>query len=75
MRRICGDLKEEDKGTNKIVGWCIGHGLEELDFKEIGGGFLVRFHAPEELLSLIPDKTNVDLQEVGLNERQINRPL
>ncbi len=65
------DVEQWGKGTNKIVKWCVEHGLKEPDFEDIGGGFLVKLHAPEDILSLIPDKTKVNLQEIGLNERQI----
>jgi predicted HTH transcriptional regulator len=58
-------------GTNKIVKWCLEHGLREPDFEEIAGGFLVRFYAPEDILSLIPEPGKIDLEELGLNERQI----
>lgn len=65
------NIEQWGKGTNKIVQWCVEHGLKEPDFKEIGGGFLVKFHAPKDLLSLIPEKGKVDLKELGLNKRQI----
>ena len=65
------DIEQWGRGTNKIVNWCVGHGLKEPDFEEIGGGFMVKFHAPEEILALVPDKTKVDLRELGLNERQV----
>ena len=45
--------------------------MKEPDFEEIGGGFLVRAYAPEDILSLIPDPTKIDLREFGLNKRQI----
>lgn len=32
---------------------------------------MVKFHSPEDLLSLIPEKGKIDLKELGLNERQI----
>lgn len=65
------NIEQWGKGTNKMVQWCVEHGLKEPDFEEIGGGFLVKFYAPEDLLSLIPEKGKVDLKELGLNERQI----
>lgn len=65
------NIEQWGKGTNKIVQWCVEHGLNEPDFEEIGGGFLVKFYAPEDLLSLIPEKGKIDLKELGLNERQI----
>ena len=65
------NIEQWGKGTNKIVQWCVEHGLNEPDFEEIGGGFLVKFYAPEDLLSLIPEKGKVDLKKLGLNERQI----
>jgi len=66
------NIEQWGKGTNKIVGWCIEHGLKEPDFEEIGGGFEVIFYAPEDILKLIPDKGKIDLKELGLNERQIS---
>ena len=65
------NIEQWGKGTNKIVKWCIEHGLKEPDFEEIGGGFEVIFYAPEDILKLIPDKGKIDLKELGLNERQI----
>jgi ATP-dependent DNA helicase RecG len=65
------NIEQWGEGTNKIVRWCLEHKLKEPDFEEIGGGFLVRFYAPEDILSLIPEPTKVDLRELGLNERQI----
>jgi len=65
------NVEQWGEGTNKIVKWCLEHGLKEPDFEEIGGGFLVKFYAPKDILSLIPESTKVDLKEVGLNERQI----
>jgi len=58
-------------GTNKIVQWCVEHGLKEPDFEEIGAGFEVIFYASEDILKLIPEKGKVDLKELRLNERQI----
>jgi ATP-dependent DNA helicase RecG len=65
------NIEQWGEGTNKIVRWCLEHGLKEPDFEEIGGGFEVRFYAPEDILSLIPEPTKVDLRELGLNKRQI----
>jgi len=56
---------------NKIVKWCLEHGLREPDFEEIAGGFLVGFYAPEDILSLIPEPGKINLEKLGLNERQI----
>ncbi|MGB7533278.1 MAG: hypothetical protein WA977_09965 [Halobacteriota archaeon] len=56
---------------NKIVKWCLEHGLREPDFEEIAGGFLVSFYAPEDILSLIPEPGKINLEKMGLNERQI----
>ena len=47
------------------------HGLREPDFEEIAGCFLVRFYAPEYILSLIPEQGKIDLEKLGLNKRQI----
>jgi len=65
------NIEQWGKGTNKIVKWCVDHGLKEPDFKEIGGGFEVVFYAPEDVLKLVPEKEKIDLKEIGLNERQI----
>lgn len=65
------NIEQWGKGTNKIVQWCVKHGLREPDFEEIAGGFMVKFHSPEDLLSLIPEKGKIDLKDLGLNERQI----
>lgn len=65
------NIEQWGKGTNKIVDWCKEHGLKEPDFEEIAGGFLVKFYVPEDVLSLVPEPTKVDLRELGLNERQI----
>jgi ATP-dependent DNA helicase RecG len=65
------NIEQWGEGTNKIVKWCLEHGLREPDFEEIAGGFLVRFYAPEDILSLIPDPGKIDLEKLGLNGRQI----
>ena len=65
------NIEQWGEGTNKIVKWCLEHGLREPDFEEIAGGFLVRFYAPEDILSLIPEPGKIDLEKVGLNKRQI----
>lgn len=65
------NIEQWGKGTNKIVEWCVGHGLKEPDFREIAGGFLVTFYAPSDILSLVPQPAKTDLKELGLNERQI----
>ena len=65
------NIEQWGKGTNKIIQWCIKHGLKEPDFEEIGGGFEVVFYAPEDILKLIPEKGRTNLKELGLNERQI----
>lgn len=65
------NIEQWGTGTNKIVKWCVEHGLEEPDFKNIGGGFEVLFYAPRDILALIPEKGKIDLKEMGLNERQI----
>lgn len=64
-------IEQWGKGTNKIVEWCRDHGLEEPDFEEIGGSFVVRFPGPESILALVPDKRRSNLKELGLNERQL----
>ena len=68
---LIGNIEQWGEGTNKIVQWCLEHGLREPDFEEIAGGFLVRFYAPEDVLSLIPESGKLDLEKLGLNERQI----
>lgn len=65
------NIEQWGKGTNKIIKWCVEHGLKEPDFEEIGGGFEVIFYAPKDILKLVPEKGKVDLKELGLNERQI----
>jgi len=65
------NIEQWGEGTNKIVKWCLEHGLREPDFEEIAGGFLVRFYAPEDILSLIPEPGKINLEKMGLNERQI----
>ena len=65
------NIEQWGKGTNKIVEWCIEHGLKEPDFAEIAGGFMVTFYAPKDILSLIPEKGKVNLEKIGLNKRQI----
>ncbi|MDA2922012.1 helix-turn-helix domain-containing protein [Patescibacteria group bacterium AH-259-L07] len=65
------NIEQWGRGTNKIVQWCVEHGLKEPDFNEIGGGFEVKFYAPEDILKLIPEKGKIDLRELGLNKRQI----
>lgn len=65
------NVEQWGEGTNKIVQWCLEHGLREPDFENIAGGFLVSFHGPDDILLLIPKSGEINLEELGLNERQI----
>ncbi|MCG7847813.1 MAG: helix-turn-helix domain-containing protein [ANME-2 cluster archaeon] len=65
------NVEQWGEGTNKIVQWCTEYGLREPDFENIAGGFLVSFYAPDDILSLIPESGKINLEELGLNERQI----
>lgn len=65
------NIEQWGEGTNKMVKWCLEGGLREPDFEEIAGGFIVRFYAPDDILSLIPESGKTDLEELGLNKRQI----
>ena len=65
------NVEQWGEGTNKIVQWCLEHGLREPDFENIAGGFLVSFHGPDDILLLIPESGEINLEELGLNERQI----
>jgi len=48
------------------------HGLSEPVFEEVGQTFRVTFYGPgEDILDLIPEEGVTDLQELGLNERQV----
>jgi ATP-dependent DNA helicase RecG len=48
------------------------HGLREPVFEEVGQTFRVTFYGPgEDILDLIPEEGVTDLQELGLNERQV----
>ena len=66
------NIEQWGKGTNKIIQWCLEHGLKEPDFEEIGGSFEVVFYAPEDILKLVPEEGKIDLKGLGLNERQIS---
>jgi ATP-dependent DNA helicase RecG len=65
------NVEQWGEGTNKIVQWCTEYGLREPDFDNIAGGFLVSFYAPDDILSLIPESGQINLEELGLNKRQI----
>ncbi|MCD6441967.1 hypothetical protein J7L24_00220 [bacterium] len=65
------NIEQWGEGTNKIIQWCVEHGLKDPDFKKIGGGFEVTFYAPKNILKLIPGKGGINLKKLGLNERQI----
>lgn len=65
------NVEQWGEGTNKIVQWCLEHGLREPDFENIAGGFLVSFHGPDDILLLIPESGEINLEELGLNERQM----
>ena len=66
------NIEQWGRGTNKIVEWCLEHGLKEPDFKEIGESFEVIFYAPKDILQLLPEKGKIDLLKIGLNTRQID---
>jgi ATP-dependent DNA helicase RecG len=59
-------------GITKMRRLMREHGLAEPVFEELGSFFAVTFYGPgERILDLIPEEGVVDLQELGLNERQI----
>jgi len=65
------EIEQWGKGTNKIVEWLAKSGLEDPIFKEASGSFVVKFFAPKDILSLIPEQGKQNLKELGLNDRQI----
>jgi len=65
-------IEQWGKGTNKIIEWCKDHGLEDPDFEEIGGSFVVKFPGPENILALVPDKRRLNLNELGIHENSTN---
>jgi len=56
-----------------LTGWRSSCGdWDDLKIQsERNRGFEVIFHAPKDILKLVPEKGIVNLKELGLNERQI----
>lgn len=69
------DMEKFGTGVGKMKRLMKEHGLSKPEFKEEGGFFVVRFYGPgDKILDLIPSipkERQVDLKELGLNERQI----
>ena len=55
-------IEQWGTGTNRIIKWCLKHGLPEPIFEETGTSFLITFRK---------EITEDFLRERGLNERQI----
>ncbi|HDP70174.1 MAG TPA: DUF4062 domain-containing protein [Actinobacteria bacterium] len=69
------DMEKFGTGIGKMKRIMKEHGLPEPEFLEEGDFFVVKFYGPGDkildLVSSIPEERQTDLQELGLNDRQI----
>jgi predicted HTH transcriptional regulator len=69
------DMEKFGTGIGKMKRLMKEHGLSKPEFKEEGYFFVVKFYGPQEkildLVTSIPKERQVDLRELGLNNRQI----
>ena len=69
------DMEKFGTGIGKMKRLMKEHGLSKPEFKEEGDFFVVKFYGPgDKILDLVPSipkERQVDLRELGLNERQI----
>lgn len=69
------DMEKYGTGIGKMKRLMKEHGLNEPEFLEEGNSFVVKFIGPGDkildLVSGIPKERQVDLRQLGLNDRQI----
>jgi len=69
------DMERFGTGIGKMKRLMKTHGLSEPDFLEEGNFFVVKFYGPgDKILDLVPSipkERQIDLKELGLNDRQI----
>lgn len=69
------DMEKFGTGIGKMKRLMREHGLSELKLSEEGNFFVVKFYGPgDKILDLvpsIPEERQIDLKELGLNDRQI----
>ncbi|MEK6679089.1 MAG: ATP-binding protein [Nitrospirota bacterium] len=70
------DMEKFGTGIGKMKRLLKEHGLSKPEFKEEGDFFVVKFYGPgDKILDLVPSipkERQVDLRELGLNNRQID---
>lgn len=69
------DMEKYGTGITKMRNWMKEHGLKIPVLSQPGNFFRVTFYGPGDkildLVSNIPEEKQIDLRELGLNERQI----
>jgi len=69
------DMERFGTGIGKMKRLMRTHGLSEPEFLEEGNFFVVKFYGPgDKILDLVPSipkERQIDLKELGLNDRQI----
>lgn len=80
-KKICSifhhtmDMEKFGTGIRKMKRLTKEHGLSEPGFREEGDFFVVKFYGPgDKILDLVPSipkERQIDLRELGLNDRQI----
>ena len=69
------DMERYGTGITKMKNWMKEHGLKPPALSQPGNFFRVTFYGPGvrilDLVSNIPEERQIDLRELGLNERQI----
>jgi len=68
-----GYIEKWGTGIRRMKDLMGNHGLQEPEFEERNIFFRVTFHGPgDKILDLIRPEGEIDLKELGLNERQIS---
>jgi len=69
------DMEKYGTGIRKMNNWMKQHGLKQPVLSQPGDFFRITFYGPGDkildLVSDIPKERQIDLKELGLNERQI----
>lgn len=69
------DMEKYGTGIPKMKNWMKEHGLKHPVLNQPGNFFRITFYGPGEkildLVSSIPEERQLDLRELGLNDRQI----
>lgn len=69
-------IEQWGTGTNKIIEWCLSHGLPEPLFEEVAGDFVVtlrKYHITEEVLKELNERQRKAVEYLLKNKKITNR--